>query len=158
MRWDYLPSLPSIYVVTKTDGFLKVKVIFFLYYIIIQTYPHLALLPGYQGEELGSPLPIFEPQIQENSDSSRYFMSREKWQIILNTLLLLYCLWKPWVGIHSHQARSTESCFFQVWGAGRAFVTWHQWPSWTDADTIILRDSLCSQDVLSNFSVPGEAV
>lgn len=55
------------------------KVIFFPHYVLMHTCLYLALLPAYQGgEELGSPLSIFESQTQGNSDSSRYVTSKEK--------------------------------------------------------------------------------
>ena len=73
------------------------KVFLFLYCIIIEIYPYITLFSGFPCE-IGSPLPIFELQIQENNDSGRHFMSRKS-----DKLFWIYCfhfifLWKA-----SHQ-------------------------------------------------------
>lgn len=74
------------------------KVFLFLSCIIIEIYPYIALFPGFPCEEMGSPLQIFELQIQENNNSGRHVMSRES-----DKLFWIYCfhcifLWKA-----SHQ-------------------------------------------------------
>ena len=111
---------------------------YFLYCIIIEIYPYIALFSGFPCEEIGSPLPIFELQIQENNDSGRHFMSRKKWQIILNILLLLYFSLE---GFPSNML--TERGFCR--GNWKALIVWHQSPSWAGADAEILRERLCSR-------------
>lgn len=104
MKWGYLPSLLPIYVVMKTNWFLDVKGIFFSVCIITEIYPSTALFVGFPCEEMGFPLPNFEPQIQENSDSGRYLMSRESDRLFWICFFHCMFLWKvPGCDMHSHQ-------------------------------------------------------
>lgn len=142
MKWDYLLSLPPIYVVMKTLIFEHKRCFFSVLccYINPRVHSIASWIPMWRN---GASFATFWLKIQENRHSGRYLCKRKE-QVILNALLRLFFLWKPpGCDIHSCHTRCMESWF---WGrTGRPLLVWDLCPVWADAGARTPGKSLCSQ-------------